>query len=170
MTIVSGTGHRPSKLGTDAFSGYIENNPLRVWIKSQLRAHLYQLHPLYVLSGMAIGFDQDLAAVCIELRIPFIAAVPFIGQERLWRHDAQEKYRMLLAHAYEVIVVCDGGYERWKMQARNEFMVDHCNVLLACFDGSPGGTAGTVNYADRVQREVRRINPNDYRRLVSVAS
>lgn len=168
--IVAGTGHRPDKLGTDAFSGYIDDNPLRVWIKARLRAHLRQLKPLYVISGMAIGFDQDLAEVCIALRVPFIAAVPFVGQECRWRVDAQEKYHALLAKAHDVVIVSDGLYERWKMQARNEWMVDHCNVLLAAFDGSPGGTAGTVNYADRVRRDTRRIDPNEFRALLATGA
>lgn len=165
--IIAGTGHRPDKLGTDEVSGYVEDNPLRIWIKGRLREHIRQLRPLYAISGMALGFDQDLAEVCIDLGVPFIAAVPFIGQELRWRPEAQRKYRALLARAYEVVVVCEGPYERWKMLARNEWMVDHCNTLIAAFDGSPGGTASTVLYADRVQRETRRIDPNEFRALLA---
>jgi uncharacterized phage-like protein YoqJ len=161
--IVAVTSHRPDKLGTDHYSGYASENPLRAWVKDRLRTHLRQLRPLYGITGMALGGDQDFAEVCIELKIPFIAAVPFIGQERQWPTQSRERYRELLAQAYAVEIVCAGGYERWKMLARNQWMVDHCNVLLAVFDGSAGGTASTVLYANSVQREVLRIDPNEFR-------
>jgi len=167
--IVGVTGHRPDKLGTNSVSGYVKDNPLRVWIKTQMRDHLKQLRPIYAISGMAIGVDQDFAEVCIELRIPFVAAVPFEGQERTWPIESQEDYRALLAKAHEVVVVSDGPYERWKLHARNEWVVDHINVLIAVFDGTLGGTANTVNYADRVQREKRRINPNEFHALRAAA-
>ena len=35
------------------------------------------------------------------------------------------------------------------MQARNKYMVDSSTVLLACFDGRPGGTMNTILYARR---------------------
>lgn len=163
MTIVAGTGHRPDKLGTEHYSGYIANNPLRTWVRVRARQELLRLRPFYVISGMAPGFDQDLARVAIELRIPFVAAIPFVGQEDRWPLRGRQEYRQLLQQAYEVVIVCEGGYERWKMQARNEWMVDHCTDVLAAFDGSPGGTANTVNYANRVRRPVHRIDPCEFR-------
>jgi uncharacterized phage-like protein YoqJ len=151
------TGHRPDKLGVGRWSGYDRTNPLRVWIREQMKVHLKALQPEYAISGMAIGVDQDFVDVCIKLAIPFVAAVPFVGQERQWPALARAEYTLMLALAKEVVVVCEGGYERWKMQARNEWVVDRSNVLIAVFDGSQGGTANTVNYADRVGREKRRI-------------
>jgi uncharacterized phage-like protein YoqJ len=164
--IVAVTGHRPDKLGTDHYSGYAPENPLRAWIKAQLREQLRlrrPFRPLYGITGMAIGVDQDFAEVCIELQIPFVAAVPFIGQERQWPKHARERYVELLAQACDVEIVCAGGYERWKMLARNQWMVDHCNALIAVFDGTAGGTASTVLYADSIKREVQRIDPNEFR-------
>jgi uncharacterized phage-like protein YoqJ len=171
--IVAATGHRPDKLGVDVNddqAGYVENNPLRVWVKGRIRDYLRRVRPLYAISGMAIGVDQDFVEVCIDLRIPFIAAIPFVGQERRWRPKAQAKYRALLAKAYEVVVVSEGGYERWKMLARNEWMVDHCSEVCAVFDGSPGGTAATVLYADRVQRPIYRVDPNEFRELLGATT
>ena len=46
-----------------------------------------------------------------------------------------------------------------RMQARNQWMVDHCQLLIAVFDGSPGGTKNCVDYALRVRREIRLIDP-----------
>ena len=33
------------------------------------------------------------------------------------------------------------------MQRRDRYMVDHASLLIAAFDGSPGGTQYTVQYA-----------------------
>jgi uncharacterized phage-like protein YoqJ len=162
--ILGVTGHRPDKIG-----GYDDDaNPLRSWVRGQIRRHLQTFRPLYGISGMALGTDQDFAAACVELGIPFIAAVPFKGQELAWRSHptSRKRYRELIAKAYEVVIVSEGGYENFKMQVRNEWVVDHCNAMLCVFDGSPGGTANTVNYADRVRRDKIRINPRDFQAAV----
>lgn len=167
MSVVGCTGHRPDKLWIGDYSGYSALNPLRAWVKSRTRSLLKQLRPIHAVSGMAPGFDQDFVEVCIDMGIPFVAAVPFEGQERMWPPEAQQQYRKQLKLAYEVVIVTEGGYERWKMQARNEWVVDHITDLIAAFDGSPGGTANTVNYANRVQRPVHRIDPNELRQLLA---
>lgn len=165
--IVGGTGHRLSKYSlphdVPHASGYDEQNPLRLWIQACAEQHIRELRPLYVISGLAIGFDQDLAEVCVRIGQPFIAAVPFIGQEKKWPWRSQQRYRQLLKLAYEVIVTSPGGYSRDAMLIRNCFMVDHSNAMLAAFDGTTGGTAHTVHYAHRVNCDVIRINPSDFR-------
>ncbi len=168
--IVAVTGHRPDKLGVGNWSGYDARNPLRLWIRAQMKAYLQATQPEYTISGMAIGVDQDFVDVCIKLAIPFVAAVPFVGQERQWPALARDEYALMLHLAKKVVVVCEGGYERWKMQARNEWAVDHSDKLLAVFDGSQGGTANTVNYADRVGREKCRIDPNEFRATFTAAA
>lgn len=111
------------------------------------------------ISGMALGVDQWFAETCIVLGIPFTAAVPCDDQERLWPEESQRHYRELLAKAHHVRVVSPGPYAPWKMQARNEFMVNECDVLLAVWDGSSGGTANCVKYAEKVGKPVWRIDP-----------
>ena len=167
MTVVAGSGHRPDKLWIGDYSGYSPLNPLRAWIKSRTRDHLKRLQPIHVISGLALGFDQDLADVCVDMGIPFIAAVPCDGQDSQWSPEARARYRKLLKLAYEVIVVTPGPYERWKMQARNEWMIDHCSDVVAAFDGSQGGTANAINYANLLQRPIHRIDPNELRRLLA---
>jgi uncharacterized phage-like protein YoqJ len=167
VSVVGCAGHRPDKLWIGDYAGHNPLNPLRAWLKSRTRDKLQALRPIHAISGMAIGYDQDFAEVCIDMGVPFIAAVPFEGQERRWPPTAQQHYRKLLRLAYEVVVVCEGGYERWKMQARNEWVVDHSSDLVAAFDGSQGGTANTINYANKVRCEIHRIDPNELRRLLS---
>ena len=55
--------------------------------------------------------------------------------------------------------MCDGGYAGYKLQKRNEWMVDHCDILIAVWDGTSGGTANCVNYAQSVNKEKIFIDP-----------
>jgi uncharacterized phage-like protein YoqJ len=156
LTVIAATGHRPDKLG-----GWIEPNPLRDWIRRRIYDTLVELTPTRGISGMALGVDQDFAQACVDLRIPFTAAVPFKDQEMRWNREAQKQYTALLSKATTIVYVCEPEYADWKMRVRNEWMVDRCNTLLAVFDGSAGGTANTFLYAQKIGREIRRINPKD---------
>lgn len=96
---------------------------------------------------MALGWDQALARAAINLGIPFDAYVPFAGQEWRWPAAAQYQYRQLLMFADRVIVCDQGPYAVYKMQRRNERMVDACDLVLALWNGAEGGTANCVRYA-----------------------
>jgi uncharacterized phage-like protein YoqJ len=141
MIIFAATGHRPNKLG-----GYGIN------VAGELRhlamAYLFQHRPDMVISGMALGWDLAWAEAAIQLGIPIIAAVPFKGQESAWPAESQFTYNLVLGRSHHVEVVCDGGYAAYKMQKRNEWMVDKCTALIALWDGSAGGTANCVKYAE----------------------
>jgi uncharacterized phage-like protein YoqJ len=40
------------------------------------------------------------------------------------------------------------------MMRRNRYMVDRSSLLLACYDGRPGGTMSTILYAERSEVKV----------------
>lgn len=157
MIILAITGHRPQKLG-----GFDPDNAQRQGVRKAIRRALRTIQPDKVITGMALGVDQDVAEICIELGIPFIAAVPFLGQEKKWNERSQEHYRELLSQAEKVEVVHDGDYAAWKLLKRNEWMIDRANVLLAVWDGKPdGGTAHAVKYAATKKIKQVRINPEE---------
>ncbi len=124
-----------------------------------IKAMLVDLGATKGVSGMALGVDQHFVLACKQLNLPYIAAVPFVGQESRWPTEAQQHYRELLRGAEEIVHVCGPGYVYWKMQARNEWVVDTCSQLIAVWDGSSGGTANTVLYAHKVARPIHIINP-----------
>jgi uncharacterized phage-like protein YoqJ len=142
--IVSFTGHRPNKLG-----GYKADNPLQNVIRAKLRQALLEIAPDRAISGMALGVDQWAADACIDLRIPFTAAIPFSGQDSKWSDEAREDYLRLLKAAERVVIVSPGEYAAKKMQIRNQWMVDNSDKLIAVWDGTDGGTANCVRYAER---------------------
>lgn len=139
-------------------------NPLRVRLRQLMREHLERLAPEKTFSGMALGIDQDFVSVCIDLKIPFVAAVPFVEQPSTWPEASQRLYYALLDKAAQIVYVCEPGYASWKMQKRNEWMVDQIGAdgtVLAIWDGSPGGTGNCVKYAKRLDRQIARINPDE---------
>lgn len=152
--IVSGTGHRPNKLG-----GYSDENLER--LKNIALNYLKDKKVEKVISGMALGWDTALALAALELEIPLECAVPFEGQESKWVKKSRDLYNDILSKADEVTYVCDGGYAAWKMQVRNKYMVDNSDLLLAMFNGTSGGTKNCVDYANETKTEVVNLYKED---------
>jgi uncharacterized phage-like protein YoqJ len=141
--IISFTGHRPDKIfGKEKY------------IFEEIEKKLVELKPDKIISGMAVGVDQIAACVAVKLSIPFIAAVPFEGQEKIWPKEAKAHYNHLLSKTTEIKIVCEGGFTAWKFQKRNEWMVDNSDILIACWNGSSGGTANCVKYAEKIKKEI----------------
>lgn len=154
--VIAVTGHRPDKLGRE----YNMKGPYSDYISNEFDKIIEAYKPKQGISGMALGVDTLWAIACLYHNIPLIAAVPFEGQESAWPDSSQRVYRQIIEHAeVSVVYVCEPGYEAWKMQRRNEFMVNECDILLACWDSSPGGTANCVKYAEKVKKQIIRIDP-----------
>ena len=159
--IIAFTGHRPPKLigGYDIYVGERFHVAFE-WIQTQLTNSLKELQPTKAISGMALGVDTWAAKICVELNIPFIAAIPFEGQEKRWSKQDQNIYNQLLEKAEKVITVSNGGYKPSAYQIRDEWMVDNADMVLAVFDGSKSGTKNTIDYAKKVGKEVHIIDAN----------
>lgn len=151
--IIGITGHRQIN------ETYNEEDYMHQVVKKQLRSHFEQLKPEKIISGMAIGTDSYAAEIAIEMNISVISAVPFKGQELFWPKKTQEKYQQLLSKAAKVEIVSSGGYAGWKMHARNIWIVDNCDILLAVYkDGSIGGTKKCLDYAKNCNKEIKIIS------------
>jgi uncharacterized phage-like protein YoqJ len=148
------TGHRPNKLG-----GYDDFKNFRYKIMTQIDEYIWSINKLFIISGMALGVDQWVAEYAIDKEIPFDAYIPFLGQEITWPKESQIKYNKILSCAEHIVTCSDPGYSSWKMQKRNEKMVDDCDELIAVWDGSCGGTKNCVEYAKKVGKPIVRIIP-----------
>jgi len=93
-------------------------------------------------TGMAIGFDQLVCEVCLELNIPYVAAVPCERQEALWPEAQKKRYAELLLLADRVVLVNPGPYEAWKMHARNGWIVQNSDEMVVHWDGFYQGGTG----------------------------
>jgi len=141
------------------FSGHrhIDANKLNC-ITASIKNILISLKPKKAISGMALGLDTIAAEICIELKIPFIAAVPFLGQEVLWSKEDKEKYRDLLDQAEDVVIVSPGAYSAWKLHKRNEYIVDNSDQMLVYYDGrSGGGTKSFINYCTKKNKPIEYV-------------
>jgi len=160
------TGHRPNKLG-----GYDDNSPKRIALRQHIEETLQRAvvkygttYQIIVISGGALGVDQDAARVAYKMNIPFIVAQPCKNHESKWPKESQIKYNKMLELAHKVVLVSDGTYPELGakcMQDRNIWMVDHCDALIAVWDGTSGGTANCVQYAQKVGKPIVHINPNN---------
>ena len=160
------TGHRPNKLG-----GYDDNSPKRLALRQQIEETLQRAvvkygttHQIIVISGGALGVDQDAARVAYKMNIPFVVAQPCKNHESKWPKESQIKYNKMLELAIQVVLVSDGTYTELGakcMQDRNIWMVDNCDALIAVWDGTSGGTANCVQYAQKVGKPIVFINPNN---------
>lgn len=138
--ILAGTGHRPDKLG-----GYGPEASVKV-ARLAVRV-LEHYEPTIVISGMAQGWDMALAQAAVSLKIPYHAYVPFEGHHLVWPSATKAYYHALLARAAVTRICSAGDYSPKAMQVRNQCMVDKCDLLVALWNGSPGGTANCLSYA-----------------------
>ena len=138
------TGHRPPKLG-----GYSPEAAGK--LQSIARAYLSANHPDQIISGMALGWDTAWALAGLDLGIPLIAAVPFPGQSSRWPTMDFLVYHQIMKRADRVQIIYQ-SYNPQAFQARNQYMVNSCNQLVAMWDGSSGGTANCIQYAKKVKK------------------
>lgn len=152
--IIAFTGHRPDKIG-----GYKLPNPTYIHICQQIDKALREFNPSKVIVGGALGIDSWAAMIAYKLKIPYLLAIPFEGQELKWPEESQKTYRLLRKLASEEVIVSPGGYAIDKMQVRNKFMCDSCDKLIAIWNGTRGGTANCINYAKSIGRDIFYIDP-----------
>lgn len=151
MTTWAATGHRPPKLG-----GYTTSVSSRLLVLANEFLTSYKPETLIV--GMALGWDQEIAYAAIKANVKVIAAIPFCGQEKVWPEASRYRYLKILENCHEVVVVTEGGFSAEKMRIRNEWMVDHCDQLVALWDKQPSsGTTQAVRYATANQTPVTNL-------------
>lgn len=105
------------------------------------------------LSGMALGFDSLAAQTVLDLKkvypiIRLFCIVPCADQDKDFTPFEKENYQAILHQADEVITL-QTAYSRGCMHARNRYLVDHSDCVIAYLTQKKGGTAYTVNYANQ---------------------
>ena len=156
---ISVTGHRPNKLyGYNIFS--------REWmsLKEEFKKLLVDNHCTEAITGMALGVDTVFALAVLDLQdegynVKLHCAIPCRNHSCKWNRESVELYDNILKRADVVKLVTDAEYEPWMMQVRNEYMVDLADKIIAVWDGSNGGTANCVRYAEKKGKDIIRIVP-----------
>jgi uncharacterized phage-like protein YoqJ len=161
------TGHRPDKLG-----GYNENNQMAVGIKKALAEEIERLASdgfTEFISGGALGVDTWAAEAVLEVKkthplIKLTIARPFPSQDSKWIQESKYRFKAFCDAADTVFDVSPDPYSPQKMQIRNQWMVDHADMVMAIWDGSSGGTGNCVAYAKQVKKRIFVIHPTTLKR------
>lgn len=87
-----------------------------------------------------------------------VAVVPFQGQASRFSAADRERFHRVLAAA-DRSVTLSPSYHAGCYAVRNNYLVDHASLLVAWYDGSPGGTHYTVRRALRRGLEIVNLHP-----------
>lgn len=148
--VICGTGHRPDKLG-----GYGED--VYESLVGFARRILWEERPSYVITGGALGWDQALAEAAFLEKIEFSVYIPFVEFDCKWPEHSRNRLKRIIHWADEVVVCSEPGYAAWKMQERNKRMVDESDRVFALWNGTDGGTANCVRYAEKKNTPVLNL-------------
>lgn len=158
------TGHRQEKFsfGTD------EQHPDCRKIKRQIHCEIRRMVAEGVnifITGMCRGVDLWVAEIVLQLRdsqpsgvIQLWAAIPYDRQAVSWRHEDRDRYEEILSKADRVEYISH-AYTRACLHQRNRWMCDQATHLLAVYDGQPGGTKNTIDYARKKGLNITIIEP-----------
>lgn len=129
------TGHRPDKCTRTKQE---IRNELTVAINNAIRKGITTF-----ISGGAEGVDTWAAEIILELRkenaqLKLVLALP--------NEDWLSRCSQLCATA-DLIEIVGTGHHLGIYQKRNKWMVDHSAQVIAVFNGRPGGTKNTIEYA-----------------------
>ena len=157
------TGYRPQKLPF----GFNESDLACVALKKELHHELEAMIGqgyAHFLSGGAMATDTWAAEAVLDLKkkYPWILlemVSPFDGQANRWSEEYRARHDRLFDEA-DIVTVISHAYTKSCMFSRNRYLVENADLLLAVYDGLPGGTAMTVGYARDIGIPVLCFAPN----------
>lgn len=125
---------------------------------TQTLIRLIQSGVQYFGAGGAIGFDTLAAQTVLKLRkqyphIKLILVLPCLSQTRGWKDNNIKVYEEIKAQADKVVYTSQ-EYTRGCMHKRNRHLVDHSGICICYLTEDHGGTAYTVQYADKHQLQI----------------
>lgn len=162
------TGHRPTRFKFK----YKEDNAGCKRLKKRLRDRFVELyeqgvHRFYV--GGTLGVDMWAGEILLRLKeqpeykdLELCIVLPCKGHDAKWDDRSQKRMAFLQKHSAETVIV-GKGLAAEDYRKRNEYMVDHADVLVAVYDDDHSirsGTGMTVNYAKKKELAVILIHPD----------
>jgi hypothetical protein len=136
---------------------------LWVWVESVMRRELERLSPPIVgVTSLAIGADQLLARLILEVGGKIHVVLPFEDIERTFSPEDLPAYHSLLKSA-KVEILNTHGTDEDRYLAAGQRVVELSELMLAVWNGKPakgkGGTADVVAFAILRGVPVIHINP-----------
>ena len=146
--------HENKRVKTCAFTGHrrLNNDCSEERVKQNIRSLIEAGFELFY-NGMAMGFDLLCAECVLSLKeefpcIQLVACLPCNGQERNYSQQDKIRYAEILKRADKCLLLSEEYYQGC-MLARDRYMADNADILMAYKRKSVGGTAYTVNYFEK---------------------
>ena len=151
------TGHRQNKLPW----GDNEHDPRCLALKKRISDAIeavYHSGIRHFICGMATGCDMFFCEAVIEFRAShedatIEAAIPWEGQSEAWSESLKKRYNRLVVEC-DFYTLVQKEYTPDCLMRRNRYMVDNSSLIIAAYNGSPGGTMNTLLYAIRQRLEI----------------
>ena len=130
------------------------------YVQMQLRQELLQAIQsgyTHFISGSGAGVDMIFAGIVADLKseypITLEAAIPYPD-----RMDTPDRAFQHLVKVCDTVKVHTDRYSKGCYMVRNRYMIDCSALVIAVHDGrKSGGTAATIKYAHKMERDVREI-------------
>lgn len=156
------TGYRPQKMPF----GFNESDPRCIDFKRRVKETIQALYNMgyrHFISGGALGMDMFAAEAVVELRKKHPEVIlemvsPFDDQASKWPEEYRARHDLLFELA-DITTATSHVYTKSAMFIRNRYLVNNADLLLAAYDGQPGGTAMTIGYAKANGVIVQIIQP-----------
>ena len=110
-----------------------------------------------------MGMDMFAAETVLEWKKEYPEILlemvsPFDEQAAKWAPEYQKRHDVLFGQA-DIVTATGHQHTKSCMFARNRYLVDNADMLLAAYDGQPGGTEMTIRYARQMGIQVCCIKP-----------
>ena len=145
------TGHRPEKCKRT-------ENEIKADLETAIRKAIADGYQVFI-NGAQRGVDLWAAEVVMKLKdegteIELVTAIPFEGFEKRWETDWINRLGTVIECSDDVHTVSTSrGADGFSL--RDQWMVDHSSRVIAVYNGTPGGTKTTIDYAKQQRREVQ---------------
>ena len=148
---VSFTGHRQAP--------YSLIEPLDRIVRTLIEQGFTTFH-----SGMALGFDMMAAEAVLRAKqthpeVRLIAVLPFPEQDSKFSEQTKIRDRQILQQADERVITSPCYTNAGVYHIRNRYLIDHSSFVVCYFNGTPGGTQKTLEYARRMNKTIIALNP-----------
>jgi len=133
---------------------------------SELMDSLIKNGIIYYGAGGALGFDTLAAEVVIGKRhiypqVKLILVLPCAEQTKGWSSADIDKYNYILSQADKVVYTSQ-KYYRGCMHKRNRHLVDNSSHCVCYLENYTGGTAYTVDYAEKNGLKIYNMAATNY--------
>lgn len=177
---ISLTGHRPSKLGNNYDMNSAPWQAMKTDLEIYIERNLEVYQTVVCHSGLALGADTiwSMAILSVRERFPgrvkFHADIPMMEQATPWKHSPKSvafwNKQVETADSqtvYGSLANLPEGPKRIReaarlMNVRNHGMLGATDLVLALYDGTPGGTGNAIAFAEKKKIPVIAIHPDVY--------